>query len=128
MIAGELSTNISAGDSGFRKNIPEVSDAPGASPRRCGAPVAMTSYYLYTKNETTSSVMQGNHMRPQRGYGCRKGGSHSQENKSLHNRKNLGDFPEIDPPAEQVLHRHRNLGMPTRRGQSPQERKKGALP
>jgi len=58
------------------RDHPELSDAPGASPRLCGAPFAMTSYYLYTKNEVT--------------------------------------FPVIQP--------HRNWGMPTRRGQSPQER------
>jgi hypothetical protein len=46
----------------------------------------------------------------------------------FNNRKNLGDFPAIDPPAEQVIHRTRNRGMPTQRGQSPQERRKGALP
>jgi len=26
-------------------------DAPGASPRRCGAPVAIVPYYLYSKKE-----------------------------------------------------------------------------
>ncbi|MGB9175139.1 MAG: hypothetical protein WCB46_00185 [Methanoregula sp.] len=57
-----------------------VLDAPGASPRRLGAPIAMTPYYLYTEMENFSEqAMQSHHMRPrpQRGQGWRKGGDHS---------------------------------------------------
>ena len=47
-------------------------DAPGASPRRCGAPVAIMLYYP----DRDFSVIQRNRMRPrpQRGQGWRKGG------------------------------------------------------
>jgi hypothetical protein len=70
MIAGELSINMSAGDSGFRNNIPDTADAPGASPRRCGAPFAMTSDYLRIRNEVAFPVKQGN---PSRGMPTRRG-------------------------------------------------------
>ncbi|MFA4849610.1 MAG: hypothetical protein WC626_07770 [Methanoregula sp.] len=40
----------------------------------------------------------------------------------LNDRKNLRGPPAIDCPAEQVIRRYRNRGMPMRRGQSPQER------
>jgi hypothetical protein len=33
-----------------------VLDAPGASPRRLGAPIAMTPYYLYTEMENFSEA------------------------------------------------------------------------
>jgi hypothetical protein len=40
----------------------------------------------------------------------------------LNNQKIHGDFPAIDTPGGQVIQHHRNRRMPTRRGQSPQER------
>jgi hypothetical protein len=56
-----------------------VLDAPGASPRCLGAPIAMKPYYLYTEMENFSErATQSHHMRPrpQRGQGWRKGDDH----------------------------------------------------
>ncbi|MGB9177249.1 MAG: hypothetical protein WCB46_11015, partial [Methanoregula sp.] len=42
-----------------------VLDAPGASPRRVGATIAITPYYLYTEMENFSEqAMQSHRMRP----------------------------------------------------------------
>jgi hypothetical protein len=96
------------------KNIPETSNAPGVSleefmeffskessrmrrffPRRCGAPLAMTSHYLYTRNEAAFPVIQGNR---NRGMPTRRGVNRRISEDLLE--KNSSEFFDCGSPQE----------------------------
>jgi hypothetical protein len=64
MTVGEISFGRLTGDFGVWKNIPDISDAPGTSPRRRGASFAMVPYYLYTHIRVIFPVIQRHRMRP----------------------------------------------------------------
>ena len=58
------------------RNHLKLLDAPGASPRRWGAPVAIVLYYLFKNAESFGRVIPRHRMRPRPrwGQGWRKGG------------------------------------------------------